>query len=107
MQDYIDKNQVEIVPETSANGYRTFYLPHNAVKSQKNQSLNRIVFDGSSYSPGNPFLNEVLEQGPNLLPEILATSLSRRLHKQAIIIQEAFHQPNSHHWIFGGMVSIG
>ncbi|GBN75964.1 hypothetical protein AVEN_139256-1 [Araneus ventricosus] len=86
MQDYIDKNQVEIAPETPVNESRTFYLPHHVVKKQKNNNAKyRIVFDGSSHSPGHQSLNEVLEQGPNLLPEILATLLRFRLHKQAII----------------------
>ncbi|GBN01450.1 hypothetical protein AVEN_259007-1 [Araneus ventricosus] len=45
MQDYIDKNQVEIAPETPSNGSRTFYLPHHAVKKQKNQNVKyRIVW---------------------------------------------------------------
>ncbi|GBN56160.1 hypothetical protein AVEN_124034-1 [Araneus ventricosus] len=164
MQDYIDKNQVEISPETPVNESRTFYLPHHVVKKQKNNNAKyRIVFDGSSHSPGHQSLNEVLEQGPNLLPEILATLLRFRRHKQAIIcdgsqaflqltlsekdrddpiegiqivgkqssatvqqkyftirhhhsgdivqdlrtqriiFQEAFLQPNSRRWIFGGM----
>ncbi|GBM15707.1 hypothetical protein AVEN_262879-1 [Araneus ventricosus] len=86
MQEYIDKNQVEITTETPANGSSTFYLPHHAIKKQKNQNVNyHIVFDGSSHSPGNPSLNEVREKGLNLLPEILATLSRFRLHKEAII----------------------
>ncbi|GBN78403.1 hypothetical protein AVEN_9547-1 [Araneus ventricosus] len=108
MQDYIEKNQVEIAPETPANGSRTFYLPHHAFKKQKNQNVKyRIVFDLSSHSPRNPSLNEVLEQGPNQLPEVLATLLRFRLHKQAIIIQDAFQQPdtwwNGPDWLSLGM----
>ncbi|GBM15272.1 hypothetical protein AVEN_144057-1 [Araneus ventricosus] len=84
MQDYIDKNQMEIGSETPVNESSTFYLPHHAVKKQKNQNVKyRIVFDRSSHSPGNPSLNEVLE--PNLLPEILATLLRFRLLKRAMI----------------------
>ncbi|GBO03046.1 hypothetical protein AVEN_38550-1, partial [Araneus ventricosus] len=86
MQDYIDKNQVEFAPETPVNKSRTFYLLHHVVKQQKNQNVKyRTVFDVSSHSPGHPSLDEVLEKGPNLLPEILATLLCFRLHKQAII----------------------
>ncbi|GBO14213.1 hypothetical protein AVEN_130880-1 [Araneus ventricosus] len=82
MQDYIDKNPVEIAPETPVNESRTFNLPHYVVKKQKNQNAKyRIVFGGSSHTPGHPTLNEILEQGPNLLPEILATLLPFRLHK--------------------------
>jgi len=32
----------------------------------------RIVFDASSHEPGSPSLNDFLEMGPNLLPEILS-----------------------------------
>ena len=35
----------------------------------------RIVFDASSHEQDSPSLNDVLEIGPNLLPEILATLL--------------------------------
>ncbi|GBN69084.1 hypothetical protein AVEN_251531-1, partial [Araneus ventricosus] len=59
MQDYIDKNQVEITQETPVNESRTFYLPHHVVKKQKNNNAKyRIVFDGSSHSPGHQSLNE-------------------------------------------------
>ncbi|GBN55039.1 hypothetical protein AVEN_138555-1 [Araneus ventricosus] len=55
--------------------------------TEKFETVSRLlqVFDGSSHSQGHPSLNEVLEKGPNLLPEILATLLRFRLHKQAII----------------------
>ncbi|GBM52364.1 hypothetical protein AVEN_160091-1 [Araneus ventricosus] len=64
MQDYIDKNQVEIATETLANESRTFYLLHHVVEKQKNNNVKyRIVFDGSSHSPGHPSLNEFLSKG--------------------------------------------
>ncbi|GBM17102.1 hypothetical protein AVEN_133355-1 [Araneus ventricosus] len=92
------KNQVEIAPETTVNESRTFYLPHHVVKKHKNNNAKYgRVFDGSSHSPGHPSLNEVLEKWPNLLPEILATLLRFRLHKQAIICNgsQAFLQLTS------------
>ncbi|GFQ73352.1 integrase catalytic domain-containing protein [Trichonephila clavata] len=54
----------------------------NTELKQKNQV--RIVFDASSHSPGHPSLNDALEAGPNLLPDILATLLRFRLSKIAI-----------------------
>ncbi|GBO19981.1 hypothetical protein AVEN_24627-1, partial [Araneus ventricosus] len=61
MQDYIDKNQVEISPETPVNESRTFYLPHHVVEKQKNNNAKyRIVFDGSSHSLRHPSLNEAI-----------------------------------------------
>ncbi|GBL97172.1 hypothetical protein AVEN_87091-1, partial [Araneus ventricosus] len=50
---------------------------------KKDRSLSSDNYDVSLQR--HQSLNEVLEQGPNLLPEILATLLRFRLHKQAII----------------------
>ncbi|GBN09853.1 hypothetical protein AVEN_59524-1 [Araneus ventricosus] len=81
----LSSNQVVIAPKTPVNDSRTFYLPHHVIEKQKNQNVKyRIVFDGSSHSPGHPSLNEVLEK-LNLLPELLATLLRFRLHRQEII----------------------
>ncbi|GFR12329.1 reverse transcriptase domain-containing protein [Trichonephila clavata] len=44
-----------------------------------------MVFDASSHSPGHPSLNDALEAGPNLLPDILAMLLRFRLSNIAII----------------------
>ena len=54
----------------------------------------RIVFDASSHEKGAPSLNDTLEMGPNLLPEIFATLLRFRLNPMAIVgdIQQAFLQ---------------
>nr|XP_042897565.1 uncharacterized protein LOC122269298 [Parasteatoda tepidariorum] len=86
MEDYIDKRQVEIAPENHDKEEKSYYIPHHVVIKEKNAEIKgRIVFDASSHTPGHPSLNDALEQGPNLLPEILATLLRFRLHKQAII----------------------
>ncbi|XP_042899579.1 uncharacterized protein [Parasteatoda tepidariorum] len=84
MQDYIDKKLVEVVSETH-NEERLYYLSHQAVKKITNGETKwRIVFDASSHSPGHPYLNDALEVGPNLLPDILATLLRFRLSIIAI-----------------------
>ena len=51
-------------------------------------------FDGSSHEDNVPSLNDDLEMGPNLLPEILATLLRFRLYPVGIIgdIGQAFLQ---------------
>ncbi|GFQ69957.1 DUF5641 domain-containing protein [Trichonephila clavata] len=85
MQDYIDKKQVEAILKDTQNEVRLFYLPHHAVKKITNEEIKwRIVFDASSHSPGHPSLNDALEAGPNLLPDILAMLLRFRLSKIAI-----------------------
>jgi hypothetical protein len=45
----------------------------------------RIVFDASSHEKGSPSLNDDLETGPNLLPEILATLLRFRRYPKAVV----------------------
>ncbi|XP_055932080.1 uncharacterized protein LOC129962358 [Argiope bruennichi] len=85
MQNYIDNQHVELADNSPCNESKLFYLPHHIVKKQKNDEKKwRIVFDASSHTPGHPSLNDALEQGPNLLPEIFATLLRFRLHKFAI-----------------------
>ncbi|GFR31173.1 DUF5641 domain-containing protein [Trichonephila clavata] len=85
MQDYIDKKQVEAVLKDTQNEVRLFYLPHHAVKKITNEGIKwRIVFDASSHSSGHPSLNDALEAGPNLLPDILAMLLRFRISKIAV-----------------------
>ncbi|KAG8175333.1 hypothetical protein JTE90_007581 [Oedothorax gibbosus] len=85
MQDYIEKNQVEVVLDETHKEEHLYYLPHHAVKKVSNGETEwRIVFDASSLSPGHPSLNDALETGPNLLPGILAPLLRFRLSKIAI-----------------------
>jgi len=65
------------------------------VKKVRNGRMKwRIVFDASSHESNAPSLNEVLEMGPNLQPEIFAVLLQFRLHHSAIVgdITQAFLQ---------------
>jgi hypothetical protein len=98
MLDYIKKEQVEIAPPAEGTA-EEFYLPHHAVKKEKRGETKwRIVFDGSSHENHSPSLNDALEMGPNLLPEILATLLRFRLYPVGIIgdIGQAFLQLSLH-----------
>jgi hypothetical protein len=54
----------------------------------------RIVFDASAHESTAPSLNDVLEMGPNFLPEIFAILLRFRLHNSTIVddIMQAFLQ---------------
>jgi hypothetical protein len=92
MLDHVVKDQVELAP-TTENSTGVFYLPNLAVKERRGKIKWRIVFDAPSSEGNSPSLNEVLEMGPNLLPEVLAT-LRFRGHPLAIIgdIQQAFLQ---------------
>jgi hypothetical protein len=93
MLDYIQKGQVEIA--LTEENPDSLYLPHQAVKKEKHGNTKwRIVFDASSHEDNEPSLNEVLEIGPNLLPEIFAVILRFRLYPVAFIgdINQAFLQ---------------
>ena len=94
MRDYVQRGQVEVVDTEERQG-RTFYLPHHAVpKGRLGETKWRIVFDASSHEKGTFSLNDALDMGPNLLPEVFAMLLRFRLHPVAIIgdIQQAFLQ---------------
>lgn len=98
MSDYIIKGQVEIVPPNDSSE-DIYYLPHHAVKKQTGGVIKyRIVFDASSHENGSPSLNDALETGPNLLPEILATLLRFRQYPSALVCDgsQAFLQLSLH-----------
>jgi len=90
----MQRGQVEVVdPDEKQEG--TFYLPHHAVSKGKQGDIKwRIVYDRSSHETGAPSLNDALEMGPNLLPELFITLLPFRLNPVAIIgdIHQAFFQ---------------
>ena len=94
MLNFITREQVEAASAEDSTS-TVFYLPHQAVKKEKHRKTKwRIVFDASSHKTNAPSLNEVLEMGPNLLPEIFTILLRFRLHPAAIIsdITQAFFQ---------------
>ena len=96
MLNYIMRGQVEAAPMEDSTT-TVFHLPHQAVKKEKHGKTKwRIVFDTSSHETNVPSLNEVVEMGPNLLPEFFCDSSK---------IQSASH---SHHQrYYTGVPSIG
>jgi hypothetical protein len=94
MLSYITRRQVEAAPAGDLTG-TVSYLPHQAVKKEKRGKTTwRVVFDASAHENNAPSLNEVLEMGPNLLPEIFPILLRFRLYPIAIVsdIMQAFLQ---------------
>jgi len=84
MLDYVVKQHVELAPATEETT-GVLYLPRHAVKNDRRGKVKwKIVFDASSSEGTSPSLNEVLEMGPNLLPEVLAILL--RFHAQPVAI---------------------
>jgi len=85
MIDHVEKHQVELAP-TTEKSTGVFYLQRHAVKKERRGKIKwRITFDASSSEGNSPSLNDVLEMGPNLLPEVLATLICFRRQPVAII----------------------
>ena len=85
MLNYITRGQLEAASAEDSTT-TVFYLLHQVVKKEKHGKTKwRRVFDASSQETNAPSLNEVLEIGPNLLPETFAILLRFRLHLAAII----------------------
>uniref|UniRef100_A0A7I4Z1T3 Integrase catalytic domain-containing protein n=1 Tax=Haemonchus contortus TaxID=6289 RepID=A0A7I4Z1T3_HAECO len=75
------------------------YIPHQPVITpQKETTKLRIVFDASAHFKDSPSLNDVLHQGPLILPELYAMLLRFRIPKYVIIsdVEEAFLQVRLH-----------
>jgi hypothetical protein len=61
-------------------------LPHQAVsKGKRGDTKWRIMFHASAHERGAPSVNDTLEMGTNLLPEIFATLLPFRVNQVAIV----------------------
>ena len=71
---------------------KAYYMPHTCVvREQKETTKVRIVYDASAKTVG-PSLNDLLQQGPCLLPTIFKVLVRFRYHKVALIsdIEKAF-----------------
>ena len=90
-QQLIDNQFVEVA-DLEYDGHHT-YLPHHPVyRRDKNTTKIRPVFDGAAKSKYRPSLNEVLETGPNLNPDLLSATMRFRMNRYAWIadIEKAF-----------------
>ena len=95
MKDYLKDNIIE-----EANGNKVVtsahYLPHHAeIKSGRESTKTRIVFDALAKSDKNePSLNDILYNGPCLLPLIEDVLLKFRLGRIGVVadMQQAFLQ---------------
>ncbi|KJH44073.1 hypothetical protein DICVIV_09913 [Dictyocaulus viviparus] len=75
------------------------YLSHYAVITPNKETTKlRVMFDASAHQKGQPSLNEVLHQGPLILPQICDILLRFRIGDIAIIsdVEKAFLQIRLH-----------
>uniref|UniRef100_A0A7I4Z3M5 Reverse transcriptase domain-containing protein n=1 Tax=Haemonchus contortus TaxID=6289 RepID=A0A7I4Z3M5_HAECO len=91
---------IEEVPiHQSKNSKVIHYIPHQPVVTPHKQTTKlRIVFDASSHSKDCPALNDVLHQGPLILPETYAMLLRFRVPNLVITadVEKAFLQVHLH-----------
>lgn len=95
IRDYIKKGFAEEVKENKDSTSPLYYMPHQAVVRHDSQTTKlRVVFDASSSTNNRPSLNDVLESGPNLNPELIDVLTRFRTHNIAIVadIEKAFLQ---------------
>ncbi|XP_057377381.2 uncharacterized protein LOC130698716, partial [Daphnia carinata] len=92
-RQYLEKGYIEAA-DKNYTGACT-YLPHRPViKTEAATTKIRPVFDGSAHQQNRPSLNDLLETGPNLNPELLAVLLRFRQNEIAWMadITQAFLQ---------------
>ncbi|XP_066958114.1 uncharacterized protein [Macrobrachium rosenbergii] len=85
----------EIPPHQLEGGYPVFYLPHRPVVREVSISTKiRPVFDGSARGSNGVSLNDCLESGPSLNPDLVEVLLRFRRWKVALTadITKAFLQ---------------
>lgn len=85
---FIEEVKGEEINKTSG----VHYLPHHGVKKDSVTTPLRIVFDCSAKVPGSPSLNDCLETGPSLVPDLIKILLRFRYKKFAWVtdIEKAF-----------------
>ena len=85
----------EIPPEEVHSTNTTYYMPHHPVVKESSVSTKvRPVFNASAKSPNGLSLNDCMETGPNLLPNLVEILIRFRRWPIAITadIQKAFLQ---------------
>ncbi|GBO14291.1 hypothetical protein AVEN_259109-1 [Araneus ventricosus] len=92
---YLEEGIVERCTSERLADESSFYLPHHAVvRDDKVSSRLRIVFDGASHAEGQYSLNDCLNTGPNLYPNLFELLIKFRENAVTYIadIRQAFLQ---------------
>ncbi|XP_037503101.1 uncharacterized protein LOC119377876 [Rhipicephalus sanguineus] len=97
VHQYLEQGFAERLPPEEINNdeNRVYYMPHRAVFRPDSLSTKiRVVFDASSSDTGCISLNEALEPGPNLNPDLLKVLINFRIHHIGLSadIEKAFLQ---------------
>lgn len=98
MKEYFTSGVAELATSDESE-HATYYMPHQAViREDRLTTKVRIVFDASSSTTPGMSLNENLEAGENLNPDILALIMNFRKHSVAMTadVEKAFLQISIH-----------
>ncbi|CAJ0601117.1 unnamed protein product [Cylicocyclus nassatus] len=100
LKDQLEKGIIQEIPgDEAAVGKHLHYIPHQPViMPHKEITKLRIVFDASSHFKDCPSLNDVLYQGPLILPDLYAMLLRFRMASFAATadVEKAFLQVHLH-----------
>ncbi|XGW20487.1 hypothetical protein V3C99_003912, partial [Haemonchus contortus] len=95
-QEQLGKGIIEEVVENDKESSTLIhYLPHQPVITPLKETTKlRIVFDASSHCKGQPSLNDILHQGPLILPELYGILLRFRMKNFVVTadVEKAFLQ---------------
>ena len=76
IEEYSQLDAIEKEPEPESKGY---YMPHHAVmREEATTSKIRVVFNASSSKIGERSLNDTIDPGPSLLPDLVGLLLRFR-----------------------------
>ncbi|XP_064475734.1 uncharacterized protein LOC135389629 [Ornithodoros turicata] len=95
IREYFNLGHAEVVDTDAESKGPVYYMPHSAViREDRATTKVRVVFDASSHAPQCPSLNECLDKGVNLNPDILQLLIRFRSFKIALTadIEKAFLQ---------------
>ena len=91
-----EQEKMGIIEPVGITNESSCFLPHHAVVRQdKETSKVRVVFDGSAKSSKDDLsLNECLEKGPNLVPNLFDTIVKFCGYPVRLVadVEKAFHQ---------------
>ncbi|KHJ89034.1 integrase core domain protein [Oesophagostomum dentatum] len=95
-RDQEEKGIIEEIPnEKPCEGSVLHYVPHQPVVTPHKETTKvRIVFDASAHFKGCPSLNDIMHQGPLILPDLYAMLLRFRVPEYVAVsdVEKAFLQ---------------
>ncbi|XP_064485992.1 uncharacterized protein LOC135398516 [Ornithodoros turicata] len=97
IRTYLEDGHAERVPPPvdQANARNMYYMPHRPVLRESSSTTKlRVVFDALSHAEGKRSLNDFLQKGPNMVPDLVQLLLKFRLYRIAITadVRKAFLQ---------------